>query len=558
MHMKGQGNHRRSQSDVIPVVPTRSGRAGRRGRRDKIGQAVYGLGAVTLERLEQRTLFQAAPGIADVAVSQTAPTTKVISGTDFTYNITVINNGGDVAQNVQLTDIIPQNTTFVSLTQTGGPAFAVQTPTKGQDGQITASEVGLAPGASATFALVVHVPSSVPAATVIMNTSSVTTDSQDPIPANNAAQTSVTTDVAADVGVTFSSFTGSPVYESQNLVYTLTVTDNGPSDAQGASFNFPLPKGTYYEGITQTSGPKFNIVLSSPPPQTAIRNISGSITTLPASTSGTFQILIGVAEAMPVTSTVTVTNSVFDPNTTNNTATDTHNVLDLPLVTTSHPDISAIAGKQITNVTVQTFTDLDQGLNVGGIIVDGPGDFTDYTATIDWGDGTAPTTGLLTIDPVGTFYVLGTHTYAKTGSYTIHSSVTEGAQQFPGIPAAVTDAYDAASVTSPELSTTPTIGLTSNENQNATLTLGTFTDPTGAARGLQLRRNDQLGRRLGTHHGHPRRQRRRVQCQRHPHLRLVRQLRRHLHPHQRGWPGRRQLLRHRRKRPERDRHAQEL
>jgi FG-GAP-like repeat len=60
----------------------------------------------------------------------------------------------------------------------------------------------------------------------------------------------------------------------------------------------------------------------------------------------------------------------------------------------------------LTNVTVATFTDTNTG-NVAG----------DFTANIDWGDGTV-TTGTVS-GSNGTFSILGSHTYAASGDNTV-------------------------------------------------------------------------------------------------------------------------------------------
>jgi len=60
------------------------------------------------------------------------------------------------------------------------------------------------------------------------------------------------------------------------------------------------------------------------------------------------------------------------------------------------------------SLTNATFTDAN------------PGDHTaDFTATIDWGDGTAPTTGTVSYNSVTKVYtVAGSHIYAEEGTYT--------------------------------------------------------------------------------------------------------------------------------------------
>ncbi|MBZ5647573.1 MAG: VCBS repeat-containing protein [Acidobacteriia bacterium] len=66
-------------------------------------------------------------------------------------------------------------------------------------------------------------------------------------------------------------------------------------------------------------------------------------------------------------------------------------------------------GTALTNVTVLTFTDANTGSPAC------PGAGCDFTATIDWGDGTAPSVGTVTGNLGGPFTVTGTHTYAEGG-----------------------------------------------------------------------------------------------------------------------------------------------
>jgi hypothetical protein len=56
----------------------------------------------------------------------------------------------------------------------------------------------------------------------------------------------------------------------------------------------------------------------------------------------------------------------------------------------------------------------------------GPQPLADYTATINWGDGTAPTTGVITLNG-NIFTVTGAHTYASAGTPTIAVQITDTA-----------------------------------------------------------------------------------------------------------------------------------
>src|SRR5262249_29249862 len=75
--------------------------------------------------------------------------------------------------------------------------------------------------------------------------------------------------------------------------------------------------------------------------------------------------------------------------------------------------VSAVAGTSFT-AKVATFTDADPN-----------GAVTDYTASIDWGDGSASTTGTISSATGGGFQVKGTHTYTTAGQYTIKVTIND-------------------------------------------------------------------------------------------------------------------------------------
>jgi hypothetical protein len=83
-------------------------------------------------------------------------------------------------------------------------------------------------------------------------------------------------------------------------------------------------------------------------------------------------------------------------------------VADAPLTATGVP-VSATAGTAFSS-TVATFTDADPA-----------GTVTDYTATIDWGDGST-SEGTIASAASGGFAVTGSHTYGNAGAY--QTSVT--------------------------------------------------------------------------------------------------------------------------------------
>jgi PKD repeat protein len=102
------------------------------------------------------------------------------------------------------------------------------------------------------------------------------------------------------------------------------------------------------------------------------------------------------------------------------------------MVTVTVVDDDGDDGSDTFTVTVQNVAPvveagLDQMVDEGTAVSLGPATFTDpgpgdaHTATIDWGDGTAPEPGIVSPDKT----VSGDHVYADDGSYTVTVTVTD-------------------------------------------------------------------------------------------------------------------------------------
>ncbi len=101
-------------------------------------------------------------------------------------------------------------------------------------------------------------------------------------------------------------------------------------------------------------------------------------------------------------------------------------VNDAPLLLTGFSALATVEGSPLVNVGLISFSD--------GNPLSLPGEFT---ATIDWGDGSPMSLGVVT-GGNGAFLVSGSHTYAEVGSYSIRVSVTgEGTQTVTGTAGAV-------------------------------------------------------------------------------------------------------------------------
>ena len=132
---------------------------------------------------------------ADVGVTKTADASASVADRDVTYTITVTNNGPGAAAAVELSDTLPGNMTFVSLSAPDG--WSCTTPAQGSPGTITCSRASLAVPNAQVFTLVGHIPANArPNAfdretrTSYFSNSAAVTSSNDPNPDNNSAAAS--------------------------------------------------------------------------------------------------------------------------------------------------------------------------------------------------------------------------------------------------------------------------------------------------------------------------------------------------------------------------------
>lgn len=113
---------------------------------------------------------------ADLVALKAAPATAVVGGT-ISYTIGVRNDGPDLARDVVLSDLLPAGTTFVSMTQTTGPAATLLTPAVGAGGTVQASWASLPDAAEVAFTVVVQLGGTLGVGAAVVNTATV--DSED-------------------------------------------------------------------------------------------------------------------------------------------------------------------------------------------------------------------------------------------------------------------------------------------------------------------------------------------------------------------------------------------
>jgi hypothetical protein len=143
------------------------------------------------------------------------------------------------------------------------------------------------------------------------------------------------------------------------------------------------------------------------------------------SVAGQFNVTASKTSAYAEEGTKTVVVTITDVGGSSATASSTITVADAAL-TAAPVAVCSAEGIPVSNVPVARFIDAGGAEPVGN-----------YTATIDWGDGTASGTG--TITPTGgTFTVLGSHTYTSEGTYAVHVSIQDDGGSTAGATATAT------------------------------------------------------------------------------------------------------------------------
>jgi uncharacterized repeat protein (TIGR01451 family) len=320
---------------------------------------------------------------ADLSVTKRGPTSAP-AGSNITYTITVTNSGPQAAQNVQMTDMVPAGTAFVSESHPSGWTFSFIA------GTVTESTGTLTIGASATFTIVVHAAVTDPVGSTITNTANVSSSTFDPNTGNNSS-TVMTTVTAASADLSVLKTGPTTVTAGTNLTYTITVRDNGPSDAQNVSLTDAVPAGTTFVSETQTSGPAF--MVTNPPAGSSSGTVSGNIGLLGTGVSATFMIVVQAnasdASGSTITNTAMVSTTTTDPNSSNNSST--------------------------TNTAVKTAADLRVTMT-GPLVVPAGANLT-YTITVsNLGPSDAQSVQLTDAVPSGSTFVSEQHPNGWTSS----------------------------------------------------------------------------------------------------------------------------------------------
>ncbi len=172
----------------------------------------------------------------DLAVTKTASLEPAITGADLDYQIQVTNNGPHAATGVVLSDQLPAGVTYQGASI--GSCSEIS-------GFVQCAIGSLASGQSGSVTLTVRVNTLQP---TITNTASVTGDQSDPVTGNNAASVNSTVTQVANLAISKTG-TLSIVRTSDDLDFSIAITNNGPSDATGVVMSDTLSSDLIYDDV---------------------------------------------------------------------------------------------------------------------------------------------------------------------------------------------------------------------------------------------------------------------------------------------------------------------
>ncbi|MCL2336990.1 MAG: DUF11 domain-containing protein [Firmicutes bacterium] len=239
---------------------------------------------------------------ADLAITKSGGQTSVRPGDLLTYTVTVLNNGPNDAQNVNVTDAVPAALTGAEFSTNGGITWQPWTGTY---------NLALLPNGD-SFTLLIRGTVSTAAGGNIINTATVSSTTPDPDISNNSStSTIIVISHAANLSV---AKTACPHVASPccRITYNIVVSNSGPDEAVNVTLMDFLPVEVCKTQYSLDGGQTWH--------KWCLWYNSLSLGNLPANLSVTV-LLRGVVHRcarVSLTNTATVSSETADPNLNNN------------------------------------------------------------------------------------------------------------------------------------------------------------------------------------------------------------------------------------------------
>ncbi|MEP1059936.1 MULTISPECIES: DUF7507 domain-containing protein [Cyanophyceae] len=275
---------------------------------------------------------------ADLSITKTDGRTSTAPGSAIAYAITVTNNGPSTVNSVTVNDTLP--------TAMQSPVFTTST---GSYNSGTGAWTGLTLASGQSVTLTISGTVSPSATGTVTNTATVAPPSgtTDPTSGNNSATDTTTITPTADLRLTKTVNVPAPAVGS-TIIYTVTVTNAGPSSATGVAVQDLLPSGVTFSSATPSQG--------------TYNNVSGrwTVGTIANGSSATLQISVVVNTNSVVTNTAEVSASEqVDPNSTpgnNNPGENDQASVSTPFAPSASPRLQLV--KRITAANGATLSNV--------------------------------------------------------------------------------------------------------------------------------------------------------------------------------------------------------
>ena len=266
----------------------------------------------------------------------------VLAGQNISYTVNFRNNGPSNSGQTNISFPLPPGTTFVSLAA-ANPPWGSATPMPGNTGTVTLFVSNRAPGEMPPSPVItVKVDPSVADGTVLTLTGTATPFRfQDPDSTNNEAVADTTVAAEADLAITKTDDVD-PVAPGGTLVYTVSVENLGPSDAQNVVVTETLPAGvTFVETVGCGEDP-------AGAPTCSLGTVAGG-----ATAQYTVEVTVdspAAAGLVSITNQADVSSSTTDPVAGNDSATEDTAIAAAPDLTITKDDggITATPGSVIS------------------------------------------------------------------------------------------------------------------------------------------------------------------------------------------------------------------
>lgn len=285
---------------------------------------------------------------ADLAITKTLNTSPLVAGEPATFAITVTNNGPQTATGVSVSDAVPSGFTVTQVTPAQGSCTT--------GASISCAIGSLAVGATTTITVTGTVSASMSPGAALTNTASVSGTLTDPNLSNNTASASGTLTAEADVSIVKTFAPASPV-AGQNLTYTLTVHNDGPSEARDVRVTDPLDPATTFVSATAQQG---SCAMTGQTLGCLVGTLAPG-----ATTAITVTVALASGANAVVQNSASVTSTTPDPDPSNNVDSTSFNptiIADLALTKSASP-AQVAAGGTVTYTIVVTNNGTSDAVN---------------------------------------------------------------------------------------------------------------------------------------------------------------------------------------------------